>query len=42
MTCVSCIDADTINWLFVCADVGARGCEVEMVRARDRQEPVRP
>ena len=42
MTCVFCIDFDTIVWLFVCADVGPCGREVEMVRALARQEPVRP
>jgi hypothetical protein len=42
MTCVLCIDVDTIIWLFVCADVGPRGHEVELMRASARQEPVRP
>jgi hypothetical protein len=42
MTCVFCIDVDTIVWLFVCADVGPCGREVEMVRALAHQEPVRP
>jgi hypothetical protein len=42
MTCVFCIDADTIIWLFVCADVGPRGCEVEMIRVSARPELGRP
>jgi hypothetical protein len=42
MTCVFGIDVDTIIWLFVCADVGPRGCEVELLRASARQELGRP
>jgi hypothetical protein len=42
MTCVFCIDADTIICLFVCADVGPRGHEVELLRASARQELGRP
>jgi hypothetical protein len=41
MSCVFCIDADTIVWLFLCEDVGPRVHEVEMVREIARQEPVR-
>jgi hypothetical protein len=36
------MDVDAILCLFVCADVGPRGCEVEWVRASARQGPVRP
>jgi hypothetical protein len=32
MTCVVCIDVDIIIWLFVCADVGPCGREVELMR----------
>jgi hypothetical protein len=42
MTCVFCIDDDTIIWLFVCADVGPRVCEVELLRVSAPQEPSRP
>jgi hypothetical protein len=35
------IDADTIYCWFVCADVAPRGCEVELQRAPNRQEPER-
>jgi hypothetical protein len=42
MTYVLCIDVDTIIWLFVCADVGPRGHEVELMRAPTHQDPVRP
>jgi hypothetical protein len=42
MTCVFCIDVDTIVWVFVCADVGPRGCEVELMRVPTRQELGRP
>jgi hypothetical protein len=41
MTCVFGMDADTIFCLFVCADVGPRGREVELLRAPARQEPGR-
>jgi hypothetical protein len=41
MTCVFCIDVDTIIWLFVCEDVGPRRHEVELMRASTRQEPGR-
>jgi hypothetical protein len=36
------MDVDAIFCLFVCADVGPRGREVELMRASARQEPVRP
>jgi hypothetical protein len=39
MTYVFCIDVDIIIWLFVCADVGPRRCEVELMRVSARQEP---
>jgi hypothetical protein len=42
MTCVFGIDVDTIFWLFVCADVGPRECEVELLRVSARKEPGRP
>jgi hypothetical protein len=42
MTCVLCIDVDTIICLFVCADVGPHGHEFELMRASARQGPVRP
>jgi hypothetical protein len=42
MTCVLCIDVDTIIWLFVCADVEPRRRDVELMRASAHQEPVRP
>jgi hypothetical protein len=35
------MDVDAIFCLFVCADVGPRGHEVELMRAPARQEPVR-
>jgi hypothetical protein len=41
MTYVYGIDADTIVWLFVCADVAPRGREVELLRAPARHEPGR-
>jgi hypothetical protein len=36
------MDVDAILCLFVCADVGPRGREVELVRALACQGPVRP
>jgi hypothetical protein len=33
MTCVFCIDVDTIVWLFVCVDVGPCGLKFELLRA---------
>jgi hypothetical protein len=42
MTCVVCIYADTIVWLFVCADVGPREPKVELLRASAHQELGRP
>jgi hypothetical protein len=42
MTYVFCIYADTIIWLFVCADVGPRGHEGELLRVSDCQESGRP
>jgi hypothetical protein len=36
------MDVDVILCLFVCADVGPRRREVELVRAPAHQEPVRP
>jgi hypothetical protein len=36
------MDVDAILCLFVCADVGPRGREVEWVRASAHQGPVRP
>jgi hypothetical protein len=42
MTCVFCIDVDTIICLFVCAYVGPRGHEVELLRASAHQEMGRP
>jgi hypothetical protein len=42
MTCVLCINVDTIVWLFVCANVGPRGHEVVLMRASSHQDPVRP
>ena len=38
MTCVLCIDDDTIFCLFICVDVGPRGHEVELMRASIGQE----
>jgi hypothetical protein len=35
------MDVDAILCLFVCADVGPRGHEVEWVRVSTRQGPVR-
>jgi hypothetical protein len=36
------MDVDFILGLFVCAYVGPRGCDVELVRASARPGPVRP
>jgi hypothetical protein len=36
MTYVYDIYVDTIIWLFVCADLAPRGCEVELLRASAR------
>jgi hypothetical protein len=36
------MDVDAILCLFVCADVGPHGHEVELVRVLARQGPVRP
>jgi hypothetical protein len=42
MKYVFCIDVDTVVWLFVCADVGPRGHEVELMRVSARQKLGRP
>jgi hypothetical protein len=36
------MDVDAILCLFVCADVGPHGCEVDLMRASPCQGPVRP